>query len=558
MASKTIALCVLTVLITGCSQKAKKQDDGPRPRPVTVLTLKETNPARLTRLSGTVSSWKTEDIGFEVEGRVEFVIEPDTQIEGRIRTVDNKLIGSPTKLATLNKTRYDLRVASEGANVEATKKKEKSVEIEAKKVVPQEVKAAEAEVERAQDDLKRTQAAFDRKAVTEADLKAKVANEKKAVAYVAQLKAKQEAKSAERVSLESQIKQAEQALAEAEQDVKDCTLYSPFRGRVTQVHVIPGGYVRRGDKVVTIQMMQPIKVDVEVSAETDRRIGYEDTLKVHVIDADGNDKEVIGMVYQKSSTADPATRTYTVTLLVQNEYFRTPVPPELKGNPHATTRKLWLLAMKVPRQPGYYAIDAKAIHQDKQGHFVWKVRNRTTQTPARNASDVLEVEKLRVIPGEIKASLLGLVTLTPVKIVDESKFRRNIDFIVGEIFPKGAESFSGGKILLEQSRWMLRPGDVVGVDVGGVPQSSGFYVPINAIREQSGKTSVFVAAPGKKGSFVARQVPVRAYKSTGTLMRIVPLKKDALKKDMRVILGGVHFLVDGEPVAVAKEVEVRR
>ena len=58
-----IILFSLTVALIGC-RKSQTEDQGPRARPVSVMVLKETDPSRLSRLSGTVSSWKTEDIGF--------------------------------------------------------------------------------------------------------------------------------------------------------------------------------------------------------------------------------------------------------------------------------------------------------------------------------------------------------------------------------------------------------------------------------------------------------------------------------------------------------------
>ena len=45
-----------------------------------------------------------------------------------------------------------------------------------------------------------------------------------------------------------------------------------FAGQVADVDVIPGSVVRRGQPAVTVQMMDPIKVEVEVAAATARRL----------------------------------------------------------------------------------------------------------------------------------------------------------------------------------------------------------------------------------------------------------------------------------------------
>ena len=550
---------VFGAVAAGCGKGRNKDEEKPRPRPVSVLLLEETNPQRFDRLSATVASWKTEGIGFEVEGRVNFVVEPDTEIVGALRDKDGKLVAQPTLLATLVTTRYRLREQSASAQVDVVKSQKKAVAIEVARVVPAEIRAAKAEQKRATRENSRVEKAFLNKAVTESKLDQSRAAKDKADATVAQYEAKQESKNAEEESLEAQIQQAKQTLAEAKQDLKDCELFSPFRGRISEVHVIPGGFAKRGEPVLTVQMMDPIKVEVEVDAKTDGRIKYEDILPVIVTQADGTERTVPGRVYQKSTTANPDTRTYSVTLLLKNEILKTQVPEKLKGKPLARVKRVWGLRFVHPKMPSYYLIDAKAIHRDQQGAYLWKILNRTQQTAANDTSPVLKVAKLRVTAGNQHVPFLGLVTVRAVKLENEGEFRRGVDLIVGELLlPKQMSSFDGDTVLLDQSSWLLRPGDVVGVDVSGRPQRKGFYVPMNAIREQSGKTWVFSAEPKKGGGYVARRIEVRTEKSTGTLMRIEPAGKTSLKADMQLIVDGVHFLVDGEAVAVSKRVEVRR
>ena len=65
----------------GCSDQETSQK--PPARPVTYLVLKESNPARLTRLTGSVESWKKEMLSCRVQGRVTEVVEPGINITGR-------------------------------------------------------------------------------------------------------------------------------------------------------------------------------------------------------------------------------------------------------------------------------------------------------------------------------------------------------------------------------------------------------------------------------------------------------------------------------------------
>ena len=84
------------VLLIGC---AKPPPAPPAPRPVSVVTLTETDPGRFARVTGSVASWKTDELGFEVEGRVEFVSPITDADSGTIRvelSIDNSKGGVPS------------------------------------------------------------------------------------------------------------------------------------------------------------------------------------------------------------------------------------------------------------------------------------------------------------------------------------------------------------------------------------------------------------------------------------------------------------------------------
>ena len=66
----------------GCQSKSAPPTTEKRPRPVTVFALRRTEPAALVQYTGSVSSWKTEEVGFEVSGRVEYIIEPGSDVDG--------------------------------------------------------------------------------------------------------------------------------------------------------------------------------------------------------------------------------------------------------------------------------------------------------------------------------------------------------------------------------------------------------------------------------------------------------------------------------------------
>jgi multidrug resistance efflux pump len=75
--------------------------------------------------TGTVASWKTDQLGFEVAGRVEFVVEPETDIIGHAsgRTARG------TELARLDPTRYELSVESAKAEILTAEKQREAARI---------------------------------------------------------------------------------------------------------------------------------------------------------------------------------------------------------------------------------------------------------------------------------------------------------------------------------------------------------------------------------------------------------------------------------------------
>jgi hypothetical protein len=97
----------------------------------------------------------------------------------------------------------------------------------------------------------------------------------------------------------------------------------------------------------------------------------------------------------------------------------------------------------------------------------------------------------------------------------------------------------------------------VSVDLTGGTTQSGFYVPLDAIMEKSGANYVYVVERAADGDTV-RQVDVTVHDPVGTLRRIEAVAGQELCVSAKIVASGAVFLVDGERVNVAEEVEVRR
>jgi len=193
-------------------------------------------------------------------------------------------------------------------------------------------------------------------------------------------------------------------------------------------------------------------------------------------------------------------------------------------------------------------VEAKAIHGDDGNYHVWKITN-WEQVVAKETA-VLNVTKVRVIPGDMRVDWLGLWTFRNVAIVAGETFDVDSDLVVGAL--DTTVPFTGSQILLDRQHWQLRPGDLVGVDLYGGHLEPGFYVPMDAIRSAGDERYVFEVSDGR-----AKRVSVEVSEGPNTLKRIVATGNETLAEGMQLVAGGVHYLTDGEAVNVVEEVQVQ-
>ncbi|MCA9201402.1 MAG: HlyD family efflux transporter periplasmic adaptor subunit [Planctomycetales bacterium] len=516
---------------------------------MSTITLATTQPNRSDHLSGTVEAWKSEKLGFEVAGRVQFVVEPEEDVWPVLESAEGEVLRPGTVLARLDPARYLLQVESIQAKIDAMQQNRTAVQLEIERVIPAEMDGAEAERTFAEGEYKRNKDLFERSVIPKTDFDRSLATFQSADAKVRQIMAREQAKRAEMASLAAQIKELEQALNDARRDVADCELVAPFRGQVADVQTIPGGYVERGTPVLTLQMMDPIKVQVQVSSETTRRLRYRDRVEIHVAKPDGGVIRREGLVYLVAPVADPATRTFPVTLLVQNEKLVTQPPDGVDPANLARTRDVWEVytaddpALSEPAP----VLETRAIHRDAQGHYVWKVNN--WEQVARKETGLLNVTKVRVERGTIEFPFLGgLWRFTPIRFLNPDDFDLTADRVAGALLPEEqADSWQGEQILFERDMWMLRPGDVVNVDLRLSDYDEGYYVPLDAIRFEGGQPYLFTLSSSGDSSSV-RRVPARVEPGPDGLRRVEPTEQ--LPAGTAIVRGGVHFLSDGETVKV--------
>ncbi len=319
-----------------------------------------------------------------------------------------------TALARLDDERYRIAVGAAQAAVEVAMRRSEAIRVDVEQGIPARLAAAEMERDLAELECKRANQLATRSAISQSDLDQARTTLGTAAAHVSIRQAELAVKQADLRSAAAQIQQAEQQLAEAARDQRDTTLYSSFRGQVAQVHVVPGSYVAEGQPVLTIQMMDPIKVELELSAAMSRRFRYGDTVRLYGAGSENKRVPLTGFVYMTDPVADPNTRTFTVTLLVRNQKVPPWIPADLTEQQFAHTNEIWPLNVE-PIVGGGVAlmVEASAIHRDQEGAFLWKVTNRHIGDVSTEACRLLDVTKVRVTPGRQTVPFLGTWTFLP-------------------------------------------------------------------------------------------------------------------------------------------------
>ena len=477
-------------ILAGCGKKDAIVT-VPNPRPVNAIELSEINPVKPLLLTGSVMSWKEQDISFEVSGRVEWIVEMGTNLEGRWE--EDSIVHIPGDvMARIDKRHNQIRL-----------------------------KAARAEQERAEAEYVRKKQAWDKKAISEVDF----------------IRA-----TADRDSSEAQFEQADY-------DLDRCTLHAPFPGEVSEVYIEAGGYAQKGNAVLHLVMMDPIKVDISVSAKTAEGLKIRDNIRLFL---PGDDNPIIGSVYEKSTVADPETRTFRVSIITRNRQHIGNLPPgdPLLIYPRITDYiHLQQLKMGVADSP-FFVEENRSLHSDGGNYYVWGDPDHRYGDDIDPDKPLITLRKFAVIPGEYRMNLQGLYLMRELENIGELTPGTLIAMDVP------ADLKDGEQVLVARSQWRRRPGQLVRVLLGETAPEPGLYLPMNSIKPVNDKTGeIFVAVDGK-----AKKIKVKILSNVGELYRVEALDPgdaNLVTTGSRVITDHIHFLQHDEPIRVIKITELK-
>ncbi|VGO23457.1 efflux RND transporter periplasmic adaptor subunit [Pontiella sulfatireligans] len=484
---KRIALsliCLLAVL-SGCSQSVEPPERPPRP--VSYVTLKTTTPESARRFSGTVDAWKSAQVGFEVAGRVEWVIDMGTEVAGETRDISGKSVAAGTVIARLDDERYRIALKDAEAKLEASR---------AHLILQQQ------ELERYTRMVAERSASREKLDQVEASCK----------------------------QAQSEVHVAEGNVENARLNLRDCTLVAPFSGQIARIHVTTGTFAVRAQPVVTVQMIDPVKVQFAVASQVDADIDYNEAMMVHV---PGTGESLYGEVYLKDTAADAATRTFLITVLTRNKSI---IEGAAVRN-EAQASGLFRLEKRSFNDSGPWFAENECLHEDEFGFYVWAAKGLPGKAGRVTA------RKVRVVPGNELLDFIQIFTYRELKNFGD--LNPETDLLLRRVT---GEVKDGDEVVLTRKRWMLRPGDVVQVSRGvsdGVP---GIYVPEEAIQFDGRKHFVFLAVDQGDNTATASRVDVLPGATAGALQQISPLADGRLSEGMRLVVEGAYYVADGEKI----------
>jgi len=542
---KQLILLALATLPLACSGD-HDVTTAPRPRPVRVIELRELDPVESVQLTGAVTAWSESDVAFEVDGRVEWIVESGTNLEGRWEEEGEVQVAGGV-LARLDDRTYRTRLDHAKAILAAAEGELATAVVELERVLPASLASAKANRDRSQAEFERNQAARTKNAISELDL---IRSEADRDARKADYERAQASLEAQRVAIEAlraNVGVARENVRAAEYDLERCTLHAPFEGEVSSVYVEAGGYAARAQPVAHMVMMDPVTIELAVSPARAAGLSLGQTVRVFL---PGHDAPAYGHVYEKATAADAATRTFAVKIAMRN--MRTygdvlPGDPRLEYPRISDTMFVNRLVPGDSASP-LFVEERRAVQFDASGQpFVWAAPDRRLDDPQKLQGALVALRRFDVELGTERRNFQGLYLMR--ELADPGGLEAGM--LVALDVPQSLSD--GDRVVVASDRWLLRPGMLVPVVLDVDPPKPGTYVPLSALRPTAdGVGLVFLADDGR-----VRPIEVRIVETLGELARIEAAREGELAIGARVIVDHVHFLQPDEPVSIVRTVELR-
>lgn len=190
----------------------------------------------------------------------------------------------------------------------------------------------------------------------------------------------------------AKLKAAEAAVAEQNALIRKKAIKAPFPGRLGITTVNPGQYLNPGDKLVTLQQLDPVHVDFTVPQSALAQL--QNGLQVTATTDSFPGQSFTGTVTAINPVVDASTRNVKVQATLKN--------PERKLLPGMFTNVV--VATGAPQR--YLTLPANAVAFNPYGETVFIVvkRGEESAVPDNKPDDLLQSEALKKADADLKAA----------------------------------------------------------------------------------------------------------------------------------------------------------
>ncbi len=570
-----LLLILLIFLVCGCKETASS--DTIYNRPVKVIKLQKIDPTHNLRLTGSAKAWRQESLAFEVKGRLIDVSDENTDVDiFHTPRQDGAFDIVGEEVAALETSRYDADVRMAKAQFDAATSEANAIEIDINRLTPQDIRSAEEQISAlkvtleqvlrneltrvesqltlAKQEYGRAKELYERNAGTkqsfdqaqnQLDSAQSVYNQVKgniiakekelasAQALLEKLQASIQSKVSQLKVAQAGIQRAKAQLDVATRNLDDCILRTPFSGVISSRLVTRGAVIGAGQPVVVVTMMDPIHIEVSVSAEMARNIQPGDPVLLYPSTING--EAVKGLVEKKSVVADPGTRTYKISCMGRNRIL-TPRGGEYQENKKPLKKSDIAMVWDCNSRKSLM-IWTRSILKDQQGYYAWALKKVKLGDEKLRPQKCI-VQRVRFELGDKCQSfvekdyreILNAKDLEVKMVTLRSDFPNLTDGLEVEYLPMD---------------WMIRPGDLVQVlfDLDEYPP--GVYAPVSAIMSDDQGHYIFLHQQNK-----ARKLAVTVHQTFREYRRIEA--KESLE-NQEIITMGAHYLKDQDPVIASRQ-----
>lgn len=290
--------CLFVMTSCGREVNAAPQDAAPLSVQVRVPAAVELPDSVMA--SGSVEGSETSDVAFQVSGKL-----------ARVLVEEGQHVSKGQLIAEIDPTDYRNAFDAAAAQKQAAQAIEQRADAGVRK---QELEQARVDFERAEDEYKRMRFLVERKSLPPNDFKKfetayKDSRERYELAVEGTRKE-------DRANAQAQAHAAEAQASEDQKRLNDTRLLAPISGNISMRKVDPGQTVAAGSAVFSIVDLNPAKVRVGVPEAEIQKVKHGARAEITLPSLPGG--RFAGKVAIIGVAAEPASRTYTVKILVPN------------------------------------------------------------------------------------------------------------------------------------------------------------------------------------------------------------------------------------------------